>query len=200
MAVACILNFCASFFLSDEPSSEGDDLTMDTSGTSKIEGSSPEGRSGFAVICEQPMILVIYCSTFLQYFAYSGVESFGAVFMMLAYGADEATYGLLAMLCGFVYLLTLKVVFKRVLKKFGERSTAQLGHAARAVGYFVFALGSSLPWAACFFTLIGCGAVVTPSNDSSLQKLVSNHQRGFVQGLNAGLASLARTIGPIVAA
>ena len=115
-----------------------------------------------------------------------------------SFGAKEVGY--LYAYLGFVGIAIRGILLDRLIKKFGERTTAKIGFACQGLGYASYCFVHSIPSVLLVATIASIGSgLVRPSLASLISKEVGPKEQGVIFGVNQSLASIAAIITPIVA-
>jgi len=152
---------------------------------------------------KQSRLAVILTIYFLFIVAFSVMTSSFGLFTMFRLGFDAHATGWLFVYVGIIGAIIQGGLIGRLVKRFGEASLV-------IAGAFLFSLSLLLiPMAGPhtgLFTLLAVGAIfalgnslATPSLTSLASKSVGSGEQGGVLGVTQSTASLARTVGPLIA-
>jgi DHA1 family tetracycline resistance protein-like MFS transporter len=152
---------------------------------------------------KQSRLAVILTIYFLFVVAFSVMTSSFGLFTMFRLGFDAHTTGWLFVYVGIIGAIIQGGLIGRLVKRFGEASLV-------IAGAFLFSLSLLLiPLAGPhtgLFTLLAVGAIfalgnslATPSLTGLASKSVGSGEQGGVLGVTQSTASLARTVGPLIA-
>jgi len=138
---------------------------------------------------------------FLFVLAFSTITTGGIVLFLrerFGYGTEESGY--VFAFSGLIGGIVQGGFLGRLVTRFGEERLATIGFCAMAVGYAVLGEAYGIP------LLLGCvvvsafGAAVTrPALTTLLTRSVGSDEQGAALGVSQSLASIAQTIGPILA-
>ncbi|HEX8137283.1 MAG TPA: MFS transporter [Pyrinomonadaceae bacterium] len=145
-------------------------------------------------------VLVIY---FLFVVAFSIMTSSFALFTMYRFGYDAHDTGWLFMFVGVVGAIIQGGLIGRLVRRFGEVALVVAGSLLFAASLFIIPLTSPQTG---LLTLLAVGAtfavgngLATPSLTGLASKSVGRGEQGGVLGVTQSVASLARTVGPLIA-
>jgi DHA1 family tetracycline resistance protein-like MFS transporter len=146
-------------------------------------------------------VLMIY---FLFVVAFSIMTSSFALFTMYRFGYDAHDTGWLFMFVGIIGALIQGGLIGRLVKRFGEAALVIAGSLLFAASLFIIPLTSTQTG---LVTLLAVGAtfavgnaLATPSLTGLASKSVGRGEQGGVLGVTQSVASLARTVGPLLSA
>jgi MFS family permease len=140
---------------------------------------------------------------------------FGAVSVNLAMAALQSNFGIFALevfqvgpgraaaifaAIGITGAITQGVIIRRISGKFGEFSIALVGVILTVAGYAGIALSQKeiQLFPSCMLIAAGMG-LIGPSVVSLLSRRVASHEQGSIMGITQSVASLTRTVGPVIA-
>ena len=143
-------------------------------------------------------------SGFIFYVAMNGMYGTNSVFLKDSFDWGPAQIGLLLFTIGFVDIFSQGFLINKLLPLFGEIKISILGMILTALGFFMMTLTLIIPSVfLIYFSLIilniGDG-LFEPSQGGLISKSVGPQMQGRVQGANQGTQSIARIIGPFLAA
>jgi len=146
----------------------------------------------------------LFISGFVFFVAMNGMYGINAVFLKDTFLWNTAQIGFLLFIIGFVDIFSQGFLINKLLPRFGEIKISSLGLILTAVGFFLATLTAFIPSVVLiYFALIvlniGDG-LFEPSQGGLISKSVGPHMQGRVQGANQGIQSIARIIGPFLAA
>jgi MFS transporter, DHA1 family, tetracycline resistance protein len=158
----------------------------------------------FALVMRSPALRVAFAASFCFFFAGAMLQSNLSVFLkdVLAFGPGGV--GAMLVLAGVMDIVSQGWLAGWLLPRLGERRLARIGLAVNALGFFLIALVSLAP--AVGFIVVA--AIVEVLGDGLFQPaiggIVANAApagaQGRVQGANQGQQSIARIVGPLLAA
>jgi DHA1 family tetracycline resistance protein-like MFS transporter len=160
--------------------------------------------SQFAHIFSIPILKRLFISGFIFFVAMNGMYGINAVFFKDTFLWNTAQIGFLLFIIGFVDIFSQGFLINKLLPKFGEVKVCNLGLVLTAIGFFLATLTAFIPSIALiYFALIvlniGDG-LFEPSQGGLISKSVGPQMQGRVQGANQGMQSVARIVGPFLAA
>jgi len=146
----------------------------------------------------------LFISGFIFFVAMNGMYATNAVFFKDRFAWNPAQIGLLLFVIGFVDIFSQGFLINKLLPKFGEIKVSILGLVLTAAGFFMVTLTSIIPsvimiYVALIILNIGDG-LFEPSQGGLISKSVGPHMQGRVQGASSGMQSIARIVGPFLAA
>ena len=146
----------------------------------------------------------LFISGFIFFVAMNGMYATNAIFFKDTFAWNPAQIGLILFVIGFVDIFSQGFLINKLLPKFGEIKVSILGLVLTAIGFFMVTLNVILPsvfliYFALIVLNIGDG-LFEPSQGGLISKSVGPHLQGRVQGSNQGMQSIARIIGPFLAA
>jgi len=144
----------------------------------------------------RPVVRGVLAALFLWVLANQVMPATWSFYTKLRFGWSERMIGISLALAGAIMASSQATLTRSVVPRLGERRAALIGIAIGATMYLGFASASRgwimlawlLPW---FF-----GAVVMPSTNSLMTKLVPADAQGELQGAVACLLSLSAIVGP----
>ncbi len=146
----------------------------------------------------------LFISGFIFFVAMNGMYGTNAVFLKDTFLWNAAQIGFLLFIIGFIDIFSQGFLINKLLPKFGEIKVSSLGLVLTAAGFFLATLTAFVPSVVLiYFALIvlniGDG-LFEPSQGGLISKSVGPHMQGRVQGANQGIQSVARIVGPFLAA
>ncbi len=121
-----------------------------------------------------------------------------AYFTPVQYGWDSKTVGISLTLVGISMALAQALLIGRMVKRFGERNTANIAMLTGIVGLLIFAYTDSGAVALGLCLLIGVQGMAMPSINAMASRRTPPDMQGELQGFNGSLAALAALIAPLV--
>jgi DHA1 family tetracycline resistance protein-like MFS transporter len=164
-----------------------------------------EGRwSQLAQAVRQPRLAYVLAIYFLFVVAFSIMTTAFALFTMYRFGYDAAHNGYLFMYVGIIGAIIQGGLIGRLVKTFGELPLVLAGALMFALSLFAIPLTGPQTGLSLLLLVGGTFAVGNALATPSLQTLASRSagrgEQGGVLGVTQSVASLARTIGPTLAA
>lgn len=165
--------------------------------------------SRFMPIFRNPMVLQLLLISFLSMMGYVMVETIFAIYMADTYGFSILVVGLFFVWFGVVIAVVQGGLIGRLVQWFGEWKLAIAGPLLIAVSMFFYAAVDwwPIPVAAGVATVMFAGllnasgrSTSTPTISSLISRETDERLQGAVFGLFHMLGSLARVIGPLIAA
>lgn len=154
---------------------------------------------------KQPRLGFILTIYFLFIVAFSIMTTTFSLYTMFRFGYDAQHNGYLFAYVGLIAVIIQGVLIGRLVKRFGELWLVIVGALFFAVS--LFAVPFVGPNAGGLLALlIGCGifslgnSLSTPALNSLASKSVGAEEQGGVLGVTQSVASLARAVGPSIAA
>jgi len=143
-----------------------------------------------------PVVLRLLVALVLWMIAHQVMPSTWTFYTKYRFGWSEATIGLSLALAGVVMALSQAILLRRVVPRIGERRAALLGIAIAGVGYLGYGLATQgwmmFAWLSTWFF----GAMVMPSTNGLMSRLVPADAQGELQGAVASIYSLSSIVGP----
>lgn len=168
---------------------------------------SAAGGRGWAQVLSslrQPRLGFILSIYFLFIVAFSIMTTTFSLFTMFSFGYDAAHTGYLFAYVGVIGAIIQGGLIGRLVKTFGEMALVIVGALLFAVSLFLIPFTGAHTG---LLTLLGVGAAFaignglsTPSLTSLASKSASELEQGAVLGGTQSVASLARAVGPSIAA
>ena len=143
-----------------------------------------------------PVVLGLLSALFLWMVAHQVMPSTWAFYTKYRFGWSEATIGASLAAAGAVMAVSQASLMRLLVPRLGERRSALLGIAVACVGYLGYATATTgwmmFAWLATWFF----GALVMPSTNGLMSRLVPPDAQGELQGAVACLFSLSSIVGP----
>ncbi|HEX8423108.1 MAG TPA: MFS transporter [Pyrinomonadaceae bacterium] len=167
--------------------------------------SAATGRwSQLADAVRQPRLAYVLAIYFLFIVAFSIMTTSFALFTMYRYGYDASHNGYLFMYVGIIGAVIQGGLIGRLVKMFGEMSLVIVGALLFTLSLFAIPLigqGAGLPLLLLVGGTFAVGnSLATPSLQTLASKSAGRGEQGGVFGVMQSVASLARAVGPMVAA
>ena len=162
----------------------------------------PLSRNMLGVVRQSSSLSALIPAFFLITFAFSNFEQTFTLLIQARFGfsTEEASFrgGIALMWLGVVGVIVQGGLIRTLVPRFGERKLILLGAALYAV---VLTVLPFLPTYGSYFVVgavlaFGAG-ILNPSLSGAISKNTHPSSQGAVLGLNQGLGSLARTVGPL---
>ena len=167
--------------------------------------SAATGRwSQLAAALRQPRLAYVLAIYFLFIVAFSIMTTSFALFTMYRFGYDATHNGYLFMYVGIIGAVIQGGLIGRLVKMFGEMSLVIAGALLFAASLFAIPLVGPQSGLGLLLLVGGVFAVgnslATPSLTTLASKSVGRGEQGGVLGVTQSIASLARAVGPSIAA
>ncbi|HZG51868.1 MAG TPA: MFS transporter [Pyrinomonadaceae bacterium] len=167
--------------------------------------SAAAGRwSQLAGAVRQPRLAYVLAIYFLFVVAFSIMTTSFTLFTMYRFGYDAAHNGYLFMYVGIIGALIQGGLIGRLVKLFGEMPLVLAGALLFALSLFAIPLVGPQTGLSALLLVGGTFAVgnalATPSLQTLASRSVGRGEQGGVLGVTQSVASLARAVGPMVAA
>ncbi len=168
--------------------------------------SAAGGRSWSLVLkaLTQPKLGFVLTIYFLFIVAFSIMTTIFSLFTMFSFGYDASHTGYLFAYVGIIGAFIQGGLIGRLVRAFGEISLVLVGALLFAVSLFLIPFTSHHTG---LLTLLGVGGafaigngLATPSLTSLASKSATEREQGVVLGITQSVASLARAVGPSIAA
>jgi len=146
----------------------------------------------------------LFLTGFIFFVAMNGMYGNNAVFLKDVFRWNPLQIGFLLFIIGFVDIFSQGFLINKLLPKFGEVKVSIIGLILVVAGFFIASLTSFIPsvfliYLALIILNVGDG-LFEPSEGGLISKSVGPQMQGRVQGANQGMQSIARVIGPFIAA
>ncbi len=152
----------------------------------------------------QPRLAYVLAIYFLFIVAFSIMTTSFALFTMFRFGYDATHNGYLFMYVGIIGAIIQGGLIGRLVKMFGEMPLVIAGALLFALSLFVIPLAGPQTGLGMLLLVGGMFAVgnslATPSLTTLASKSVGRGEQGGVLGVTQSVASLARAVGPVIAA
>lgn len=119
-------------------------------------------------------------------------------YMMASFGASSRLIGLSLALVGVSVAVVQMLVTGRMVKRFGERRTAQIGLAMAMWTFAAFALASINPWFILLALTMPLGNLVQPALMAMLAARANATNQGEMQGFIACVMALGSIFAPLL--
>jgi MFS family permease len=147
--------------------------------------------------------IFLYLAGFLMFFGFASFESVTGFYLSDTYFIGEPTesaqfYGFLFITAGITMLLVAVLIYKPVLKCFGEKGTVALGAMLRMTGFFMLSWAPN-KWFFLGFSqlMVGGGNLLQPTTSSMLTSIVPPTKFGKALGISQSFQGVARIVGPV---
>lgn len=145
-----------------------------------------------------PMIIGLFLSLFLVYFASHAVQSTWSYFTMEEFQWNEAQVGYSLGFVGLLVGLVQGVLIRFITPKLGAKKSVITGFILYTIGLVLFAFAKE-GWMMYVFLIPYClGGIAGPSLQGILSNQIPANEQGELQGMVASLMSLTAIIGPPV--
>jgi DHA1 family tetracycline resistance protein-like MFS transporter len=145
-----------------------------------------------------PMIIGLFLSLFLVYFASHAVQSTWSYFTMEKFQWNEAQVGYSLGFVGLLVGLVQGVLIRFITPKLGAKKSVIAGFIFYTIGLVLFAFAQE-GWMMYVFLIPYClGGIAGPSLQGLLSNQIPANEQGELQGMVASLMSLTAIIGPPV--
>ena len=152
----------------------------------------------------QPRLAYVLAIYFLFIVAFSIMTTSFALFTMYRFGYDATHNGYLFMYVGIIGAIIQGGLIGRLVKTFGEMPLIIMGALLFALSLFVIPLAGPQTGLGMLLLVGGLFAVgnslATPSLTTLASKSAGRGEQGGVLGVTQSVASLARAVGPMIAA
>lgn len=153
---------------------------------------------------KQPSLAYVLAIYFLFIVAFSIMTTSFALFTMYRFGYDATHNGYLFMYVGIIGAIIQGGLIGRLVKMFGEMPLVIAGALMFALSLFAIPFAGPQTGLGALLLVGGVFAVgnslATPSLTTLASKSVGRGEQGGVLGVTQSVASLARAVGPIIAA
>lgn len=160
-------------------------------------------------VLSRPIIGFLILTAFVNGFAFAGMEQTLSLLVQrrLDLTPSEASMKSAYLFAGIGVLIAMVQggLIRRLVKRFGEVRLVVVGPILTAIGLAVIGadIPHNWPWGSfilgCAFLAVG-SSLFNPSVQSLISRHASDREQGEVLGVNQGMASLARAVGPLLAA
>lgn len=186
-----LLNAAVGYFLLPES------LPLERRRPFTLARANPFGT--FKTLAKHRGILPLFAGWFLWMLAHQSYPSTWAFYTKLRFGWSEAAIGLSLGYTGLLMALGQALVSRRLIPAIGERRAIMLGLSLGLIGFVGNALAQHGWVVYVVMAFAALQALVFPSMNSTLSKIVSPDQQGELQGGVASLQSMAAMLGPPLA-
>lgn len=194
----CLMNSIFAFYFLPET------LSAEQKEKNKLSGKKPSVFSvfkGLSELRQLPNTFYLISLFFMTVFAHSIFESTFALLMDTNMGMTAKEVGYTFTLIGFIIAIVQGGLIGKFSMWIGSKKlvTVGLGLSFIALGFLPFMEKTHLFWVILFISLYAFGnAIFSPSINGMISNSVPADQQGKILGLNQGVASLARIVGPIL--
>ncbi len=168
----------------------------------QVRLANQEAREGYGlltILTDNPTILVIMLVFATVTLGFSAMETTIALFGKARFGMDETMTGFIFLVVGIVAIITQGGLIRPLSNRFHESYLAAVGLAVLVVSFLglttVFRLETMLIW---LIPLAFGSSIENPTLNSLLSKKAPKEYQGGIMGLNQGLSSLMRILGPLM--
>lgn len=151
-------------------------------------------------MAKKPGLGMILLVSALFGFAFNGVNSTSAIFVIDKFNAETWQLSVLMMLAGIAIALTNTVLVPRLVPKFGEKPTAVYSMFGLGVAHLLMFLAPLLVLA-IIANMLGAMmyAFIFPAITTLSVERVSHQEAGMLMGVNSAVGSLMNILGPVTA-
>lgn len=143
-------------------------------------------------------IIIVY---FIFIFAFSGMEFSLAFLAVQRFGFSTGGVTLMMVYVGFVLIVTQGMIVRRIVPRWGEKRVAVAGLVLVGTGFILLAGAGTVALLYIGLGLMALGSgCATPALTALVSLAVSEERQGTALGSFRAFGSLARAMGPIVAA
>jgi DHA1 family tetracycline resistance protein-like MFS transporter len=115
-----------------------------------------------------------------------------------AFGPKEVSY--LYAYLGLLGIIIRSTVIQKMIERFGERKTSQIGFIAQGVGFLAYGWVHTIPGALVAATIGSLGSgIIRPTVSALMSRVVGPKEQGALFGVSQSLASIASIIAPLIA-
>lgn len=191
-ALMCAIDLVLAFFMLEES------LNVDAA---RENGHRRFSLAEFRLALTRPYIAVLCTMFFVMTLGFTQLETMFSIFLRHRFGFGEDKAGYFLGFIGIIMVFVQGFLIGKVVKKYGERKLAVAGTGITATALFFFPLPHSvlLLGVICVFMALGNGLAI-PSISSLISRFTDPGQQGGILGFSQGISSLARVLGPMLAA
>jgi DHA1 family tetracycline resistance protein-like MFS transporter len=150
------------------------------------------------VIARTPALKPVVACYLLWQIASLVYPSVWAYYGVAAFGWTPAIVGASLAAVGLLMALVQATLTGRVVHRFGERHTAQIGLVAATAGFVGYVFASSTLAAFAILPLMALQSLVQPSLSAMLSQRVPADAQGEIQGIGGSVMSLGAVIAPLL--
>jgi DHA1 family tetracycline resistance protein-like MFS transporter len=147
-------------------------------------------------IRKRPVVLGLLAALFIWMIAHQVLPATWTFYTKLRFGWSEGMIGLSLALVGVFMAASQLTLLPMLVPRIGERRAALIGMVIAGVGYLGYATASASWMLFAWLTTWFFGAIVMPSTNGLMSRLVPDDVQGELQGAVASLVSLSSIIGP----
>jgi multidrug resistance protein len=191
-ALMCAIDLVMAFFMLEE--------SLDV-GAARKNGHRRFNLAEFRLALTRPYVAVLCVMFFVMTLGFTQLETMFSIFLRHRFGFGEDKAGYFLGFMGIIMVFVQGFLIGKVVKRFGERKLAVAGTGITAIALFFFPLPHSvlLLGVICVFMALGNGLAI-PSINSLISRFTDPGQQGGILGFSQGISSLARVLGPMLAA
>lgn len=157
---------------------------------------NPLGALG--VIARTPALKPIVACYLLWQIASLVYPSIWAYYGVAAFNWTPALVGASLACVGILMAAVQSTLTGRIVGRFGERHTAQIGLCSATVGFVGYTFASSTLVAFAMLPLMALQSLVQPSLSAMLSQRVPANAQGEIQGIGGSIMSLGAVIAPLL--
>lgn len=158
--------------------------------------SNPLGA--IAVVRAIPGLTIVVVAYFIWQLASMIYPSLWAYYGIANFNWSTTMIGASLALVGIIMATSQMLITGRVVARFGERRTAQIGLVGAMLAFSGFALVSNGWLALSLLLLNGVSSLVQPSLSAMLSQHVPADQQGEIQGIGGSVLGLGAVIAPLI--
>ena len=158
--------------------------------------SNPLGA--IAVVRAIPGLTIVVVAYFIWQLASMIYPSIWAYYGIANFNWSTTMIGASLALVGIIMATSQMLITGRVVARFGERRTAQIGLVGAMLAFSGFALVSNGWLALSLLLLNGVSSLVQPSLSAMLSQHVPADQQGEIQGIGGSVLGLGAVIAPLI--
>jgi DHA1 family tetracycline resistance protein-like MFS transporter len=143
-----------------------------------------------------PLVLGMLAALFLWQLAHQVMPATWSFYTILRFGWTEAMVGASLACAGLTMAASQGGLVRVLVPRLGERRVVQLGMSIAALGYVGYATATAGWMMFAWLTTWLFGALVMPSTNGLMSRLVPADAQGELQGAVASLYGLSSVIGP----
>ena len=172
--------------------------------TGKIVLSQLNPFSQFKSVFSIKVLKKIFLFGFLYFIAINAMYGTNGIFLKDVFAWNPVKIGILFFVVGIVDIVTQGFIVKKLLHKFDHTKVAAIGLIATFVGFIIAASATIFVYIPIIYLgiiILNIGdGIFEPSENSLISTAVGPKSQGQAQGANQGMQSVARIVGPFIAA
>jgi MFS transporter, DHA1 family, tetracycline resistance protein len=152
----------------------------------------------FGRLLRRPVVRRVMAMDFVYWFAFSIFETTFALFAAARFGFDAQRTGYFLAAFGVLGAIIQGGFIRPIVKRFGDKTTYDIGLLLGGVGLVAATLVHSVPMFAVALVPLALGmGFGHPTMSSLVSRAAQGDEQGKVQGTASALESLSRTVGPV---